>query len=321
MSATTFDLSVQQIVVRDRLRKLDQATVDGLAVAIEESGFFGSITVRPLRGNPREPRYQLVAGLHRLEAVKKLGWSTIPATVKPMSDPEALKVEIDENLVRRGLTPLERAEFYLARAEVYGQLYPERIEAKSEAIAPKRGRPKNSDKMSELLKGVPITMGFAADTAAELDVTERTVRRHMEIAKGVPVALRERLHGSWIAKNANALRQLAGVEDAALQAKAAEILLEGRTKSVADALAYAGGNTPIKAEPASVSALQAAFDKLWKAASATERADLIAGLAARKLPGDWALIPSDAPEFAAYQARVNPAAIDADDLLQGFDDE
>jgi len=52
-----------------------------------------------------------------------------------------------------------------------------------------------------------------------------------------------------------------------------------------------------------VSALQAAFTKLWKAANGAQRADVLAWLAAQDVPGEWALIPADAPEFAAFRAR------------------
>jgi ParB family chromosome partitioning protein len=313
-------LPLDMITVPRRLRAVHDAAVANMVVAIQESGFTSTILVRPITGD-EGARYELVAGAHRLAAMRRLGRPTIPATVRILTDDEALQIEIDENLVRRDLTPLERAETLEARFAVWSRRFPQLVTADDGAARPKRGRPSNSVKMTEFLGGAPATMGFAENTASELGLSKSTVERAWRTVTGLPAALRQQLRGTWVAKNEGALRQLAGVEDAALQARAAEFLLEGRTKSVADALAYAGGNAPIKAEPASVSALQAAFDKLWKAASATERADLIAGLAARKLPGDWALIPSDAPEFAAYQARVNPAAIDADDLLQGFDDE
>jgi len=54
--------------------------------------------------------YTLLAGLHRLEAAKLLGWETIKAEVISGSQLEDELIEIDENLIRNDLTVLEQAE-------------------------------------------------------------------------------------------------------------------------------------------------------------------------------------------------------------------
>ncbi len=315
-------LPLDLIDVPPRLRPVEAAAVANMAVAIQESGFTSTILVRPQSGEEDTTRYELVAGAHRLAAMRQLGRPTIPATVRILTDDEALQVEIDENLVRRDLTPLERAEMLEARFSVWARRFPHLVAGDEGGARPKRGRPSNSVKMTEFLGGAPATMGFAEGTAAELGLSKSTVERAWRTVSGVPAPLRQRLRGTWVAKSEGALRQLAGVADAKLQAKTADVLLSGKTKSVADALAYASGSAPAKPAATPVSELQAAFDKLWKAASASERAAVIESLATRQLPGGWALIPSDAPEFAAYRERVDPTpeATD-DDLLQGLGDE
>lgn len=58
------------------LRDLDEAAVQGLAESIRASGLLQPIMVKPTRDG-----YELVFGLHRLEACRRLGWKRIPALV------------------------------------------------------------------------------------------------------------------------------------------------------------------------------------------------------------------------------------------------
>ena len=77
------------------LRDLDDAVVEGLARSIEGVGLLQPVVVRPLGDG-----YELVFGLHRLEACRRLGWKKIPARVKEVSDEEAFLLNMVENLQR-----------------------------------------------------------------------------------------------------------------------------------------------------------------------------------------------------------------------------
>lgn len=317
----TVELPIASIVVGERIRRVDPAMVANLAVAIEESDFFGAILVRPMAGNPRLRRYELVVGAHRLAAMTSLGRTTIPCTIRSLTDDQARLLEIDENLVRGKLDILEEGEALLARYEVFGRIFPDRVVQGGAGVTGKRGRPKNSAKFAELNGGVPMTMGFSAATAAEIGMSPRVVRDRLLIAR-LPVDIREGIRATWVADSEGVLRQLVAITDKAQQAAAVEVLLSGKTKSVADALAYAAGGAPAKAERATVSALQTAFMKLWKTANGGDRAEVLTWLSRQPaVPGDWALIPADAPELAAFRARVNPAPAAEEPDLLGFDDE
>ena len=67
----------------------------------------------------------VIAGRHRLEAVRKLGWRRIRATIHDDDADAVLLVEIDENLVRADLSPAERALHVAKRKELYEKLHPE----------------------------------------------------------------------------------------------------------------------------------------------------------------------------------------------------
>jgi ParB family chromosome partitioning protein len=281
-------LPLRSIQVSGRLRAVDPATVANLQTSIEETGWFGSILVRPLLDDELGPRYELVAGAHRFAAMKGLGRDVIPATIRVLTDDEALQIEIDENLVRRGLTFLERAEMVDARLKVWARRFPARV-TQSEATVPKRGRPTNSAKFAEFMNGVPETMGFAAETAAQVGLSERTIRSAFSMVSGLPADLRARLHGTPIAKNEGLLRQLAALGDKAEQAAVAELLISGQAKNVSDGRAIAAGAAPMPPPQTSTSETVKAFRALWGGASPIARTAILNDLLARKLPGGFRL--------------------------------
>jgi ParB-like chromosome segregation protein Spo0J len=75
------------------------------------------------------PAVVLVAGRHRLAAVKKIKRKTIPAMVEDEDGPAverwAKRMAISENLVRGELTPAERAMLTDQRKAVYVAMHPE----------------------------------------------------------------------------------------------------------------------------------------------------------------------------------------------------
>jgi len=90
------------------LRDLDEAVVEDLAKSIGEVGLLQPVVVRSLGDG-----YELVFGLHRLEACKRLGWKTIPTLVKQVSEEEALLLNIVENLQRNvHINPIAEAQGY-----------------------------------------------------------------------------------------------------------------------------------------------------------------------------------------------------------------
>lgn len=97
---------------RDAMRSVNKASVETLAASMERLGLRSPITVRPV---PRVVNgasgfgYEIVAGRHRFEAARKLGWEEIDAAV--IEDAATARLwEIAENLHRSDLTPVERAE-------------------------------------------------------------------------------------------------------------------------------------------------------------------------------------------------------------------
>ena len=282
-------LPINSIRVGVRLRAVDPAAVTNMQTSIQETGWFGSILVRPLVDDELGPQYDLVAGAHRLAAMKALGRKEIPATIRVLTDDEARQIEIDENLVRRGLTPLERAEMVAERFDVWRRRFPERVVVEGDQARRQRGRPGNDVKLTSFLAGAPATMGFAAETATEVGLSKSTIDRAWRVVTHLPADLRARLHGTPIAKNEGLLRQLASMGDKAEQAKVADLLIEGKAKSVPEGMALAAGNTPVKAAPTPVDEVLKAHRAIWGSASPEGRAAILRDLAGRSLPKGWAV--------------------------------
>jgi len=115
-------MRVQDVVVGDRKRTLDQTKVAELAESLSRLGLLNPITV--------SDSGQLLAGLHRLEAARSLGWKWIDVTVTSLDELASELVEIDENLVRAELSVLERAEHLQRRRRIYEDIHPETVRPK-----------------------------------------------------------------------------------------------------------------------------------------------------------------------------------------------
>lgn len=289
---TDRSIPVARIIKGDRLRAADPAAVEAKRVSMRESGQISPILVRPAPDQPGQ--FILVAGLHRLEAAIAEGWADIRADVRTLTEDEARLIEVDENLISKGLTPLERAIFVDVRLQVWGRLHPGRVikaDADDVSAAPKRGRPQNSAKFAEFLETVPPTMGFGVETAEELGISERTIRNALLIARGLSTLTLAKVAGTKLAKNEGLLRQLAAIPDKGEQLRVAEALVSEQAKTFPDALVIATGKTPAPAPaPRPVDETVAAFMAIWKKAPPTHRAAILHKLSGEKLPGAWTVM-------------------------------
>lgn len=80
-----------------------------LEASLRANGLLQPITVRPA---PSGQGYELIAGERRLRAATRVGWTEIPAVVKPIDDQTLLTFALVENLQRTDLNPIEEAEGY-----------------------------------------------------------------------------------------------------------------------------------------------------------------------------------------------------------------
>lgn len=155
---------ISEIRVKPGRRATLPEHIEELSKSIAEVGLLNPITV--------DQDYILIAGLHRLEAVKQLGWAEIECTVTSLEGLQAELAEIDENIIRCDFSSMESNDLLLRRKELYETLHPETQHGKRNGQTSK-----NED--SSFLAPKPFTQ----DTAEKLGVSRRTVEKKIKIAR------------------------------------------------------------------------------------------------------------------------------------------
>lgn len=157
--------ALDEIIVRDRLRPVREAGVESLLASIGETGVMkDAIHLR----KKKDGNLYLIAGAHRVEAARRLGWADIEAKVwTDCTDDWARLMEIDDNLAGAEMDALDTAVFLARRKEVYERLHPETRAKKGAALVAARWD--TADIMS--------VVSFAKATAEKFGMTDRHVRR------------------------------------------------------------------------------------------------------------------------------------------------
>jgi ParB family transcriptional regulator, chromosome partitioning protein len=95
--------------------RTDSGPIKGLMQSIQDKGLLEPIIVRPA-----EDGFEVVAGMRRFEACKKLGWRRLPAHVVELDNREAFEVSLLENIQRETLNPIEEARAFRNYVEEFG---------------------------------------------------------------------------------------------------------------------------------------------------------------------------------------------------------
>lgn len=223
-------IPVVDIDASDRLRPLDEAAVEALMVSIEQRNLETPITIRP-----QGDGWKLVAGGHRLEAIKRLGHETIEAIPRQMTEDEARLAEIDENLIRRELSALDRAIFLFERKAVFDRLNPEVAQP---------GRRKKD--LSQTLR--QFGPRFTKQAAERTGFSERAIQLSLELVGKLTPEAREMLRLSPLADNQAQLLELAKAEPAQ-QVAIARAISEGKAKAPKEARLQLGFDIMAEIDP------------------------------------------------------------------------
>src|SRR6266576_154098 len=113
--------------------QFDQSKLAELAENIRQHGVLQPILVRPLPEG-EAGMYELVAGARRFRASKIAKRESIPATVRELTDAQALELQVIENVQRVDVHPLDEAQGYAALIQLEPDTYT------VEAIAARVGR-------------------------------------------------------------------------------------------------------------------------------------------------------------------------------------
>src|SRR5215467_9064601 len=103
-------------------RQWDETKLAELAENIRQHGVLQPILVRPLPEG-EAGTYELVAGARRFRASKLAKRESIPATVRELTDAQALELQVIENVQRVDVHPLDEAQGYAALIQLEPNTY------------------------------------------------------------------------------------------------------------------------------------------------------------------------------------------------------
>ena len=214
-------IPLEDVVVGARLRQVNETKVAMLAESIAAIGLQTPISVAPgVDGRP-----VLVAGLHRMEAIRRLGLAAIEAVTVVLDDLNRELWQIDENLIRSELTQLERDQHVQRRRKIF------------EALA-ERGS--ETGRNSPGLGGRG-RKGFAADTEAKTGVPKRRTNEALRRISSIAPDVQEAIKDLPLADVALELEALAALP-ADAQRRVVRIVRDGNTTSIRAAVAQSGPN-------------------------------------------------------------------------------
>ncbi len=140
--------------------------IEELAETIAAHGVIQPIVVRKFD----DENYEIIAGERRFRAVHKLGWETIPAIIRDMSDTETASVALIENLQREELTVIEEAIAYEKLLELH--------QLTQEALAKRLGKSQSTVANKLRLLKLPE---IVQTVLLEKKITERHARALLQL--------------------------------------------------------------------------------------------------------------------------------------------
>ena len=200
---------ISNIKIGKRNRQYNASKANELAKSIEEIGLLHPVII--------DADNILIAGLHRLEAAKILGWEEIPCNVFDIDNAEEL-AEIDENLIRAELTELEKADLLCRAKEIHEIRHPESLKAnitkrnlkqfsaESEIISVS-DKDSNSNNLLEIK-----SKSFAKVIAHNIGISSRSIFQSIQISKNITPEIKEKIKGTALADNKTELLMLARIE-------------------------------------------------------------------------------------------------------------
>jgi ParB/RepB/Spo0J family partition protein len=175
-------VQIEDIIIEKRKLQLRERTLDALKESIKQVGLlFPPLVRKTAKG------YKLVAGAHRIEAARQLGWKTIPIDIErsQTDDKWAEVAEIDENLIRRSLSQAEKSKIVGQRFKLLGKSLGESFISKTAA--------QTGASASEVHKNLKRGVELGERTLNKIKGTSLDTGEEMDALRKLPKSKRKRL--------------------------------------------------------------------------------------------------------------------------------
>lgn len=281
---------IADIVIGSRLRPVSVAGVESLIASISETGVMkDAIHLR----KKKDGSLHLLAGAHRTEAARRLGWDEIEAKIwTDVTDDWARLIEIDDNLAGAEMNALDTAVFLATRKTVYERLHPETRQGVAGGLA-------RQGLASDIVS-------FAETTAEKFGISTRHVQRMVTAGSRLGPDEVASLRAAPRQVSLKDLTEIAKISQPTDRYDVVRLLSEGGAKSAAEAMrSLRSGLQPIVKDP--VDEEFKALLNAWSRARLAARrrfvedvfADLSPLMTAQTSPGDGA----EAAEIVPFRSR------------------
>ncbi len=235
------DIPIESIFIADKRRKgFDPEDVGNknLVAGMGKTGLINPVDVRRVGD-----RYELVCGRRRLWAAKQLGWTTILARVGTWRDDEIAFLVLQENTLRRQLSPAEEARAIQGLMERYAKMFGDdpgrRIGGLARAAGAKRDpetkrfvaeptaeKQAGSIQTMEAGQGEKAPRAFSELLARDTAKSVRAAQLDAQIGRSLSPEQLDALAASGRRTKAE-LRRLAAIESDGYRAHAVRLVCEG----------------------------------------------------------------------------------------------
>jgi hypothetical protein len=318
-------IPVDQIDRGERLRAIDEVWAGALGQLMRRDGQNVPIEVCRL---PGANRWTLVAGGHRHRGAELAGIEELRAIVVTANRDQRRLREVNENLWRRDLDPVDRAAFVAEAVAILKRragVDPDRDGRVASVAA--RWQKQVKAEATDTTVTMTGVYGFTDQVAGQLGLSASSIERDLalyrRLAASVVVRLRDARHP--ILGNAAQLRALAkldGTMQTIIAARLCATVVNGKPiTTVAQALALAAGNTKPAADPAAkrLNTFLGAFTRM----SVADRKGALS-LLREHLPAGFQLVEGDAPaatfpiEHSRYREETLQQIDTARELMDGL---
>lgn len=192
---------ITNIRLNGHLRTPEASKIEEIAESIAKIGLLHPLLL--------SSDYYLLSGLHRLEALKLLGWQEVECKIAPFphESPEASLCALDENLMRHSLTALEQAEYLLKREELLRALGMR--SGRGGQIANQNARKNGKNEPANFA----VSFFSSQDLAREIGISERTYRDRILIARKLSAEERNLIRTTPLADKPALLLEIARIQD------------------------------------------------------------------------------------------------------------
>lgn len=158
-------------------QEFEKTALDELVSSIKKHG-----VIQPLAVRRCGDRYQLIAGERRLLASKQAGLESVPCQVREMDDKQTCEVAIEENMKRKDLNVLEKAEAF----QKYIQEFNTNVEELANQLSLNRSTVTNYLRLLELPE--PVKQALLAD-----QITNGHARALLSLSEPFQISLCDRI--------------------------------------------------------------------------------------------------------------------------------